>query len=141
MATEPKSRRRRRKKILMKSDGSLYDASERRRITQAELRDYVRDGGLFEARRHESGADCSFEVLQTVMGVSFLQNLVPGLGGGGLPGLSSLANTGGGLADIARALGGGDRSGGWDDDWNEPPRRRKADERGWGDVDGDSDFE
>jgi len=51
MATEPKSRRRRRKKILRQNDGSLYDASERRRITTAELRDYLRDGGLFEARR------------------------------------------------------------------------------------------
>src|SRR2546421_7315019 len=85
MATEPKSRRRRRKKILRKDDGSLYDVSERRRITIAELRDYVRDGGLFEARRQEGGADCTYEVLQSVMGVGLLENLVPGMGGGSLP--------------------------------------------------------
>ena len=74
MATEPKSRRRRRKKILRKNDGSLYDATERRRITHTELRDYVRDGGLFEARRQEGGADCTYEVLQSVMGVGLLEN-------------------------------------------------------------------
>src|SRR6266542_2813717 len=118
MATEPKSRRRRRKKILRKNDGSLYDATERRRITPTELRDYVRDGGLFEARRQENGADCTYEVLQGVVGVGFLQNLVPGMGGGplsGLGGLSALAGGGGGalgalggaggLADLVRVLG------------------------------------
>ena len=90
MATEPKSRRRRRKKILRKTDGSLYDATERRRITPAELRDYVRDGGLFEARRQENGADCTYEVLQGVVGAGLLQNLVPGMGGGPLSGLGGL---------------------------------------------------
>ena len=136
MATEPKSRRRRRKKILCRSDGSLYDATERRPITHSELREYVRDGGLFEARKKESGADCTYEVLQSVMGVGMLQNLVPGLGGGGLPGLgglSALGNLGngsGGLAEIARVLGdaagrSGDR--GWED-WDDPPRRTRGPE-------------
>jgi hypothetical protein len=138
MAHEPKSRRRHRKKILRKNDGSLFDVTERRPITQAELREYVRDGGLFEARMKESGADCTYEVLQSVMGLGMLQNLIPGLGGGGIPGLgglSALGNMGngaGGLAEIARALGDaagrGDR--GWED-WDEPSRRsqRRSEDR------------
>jgi|SRR3989442_4749942 len=154
MATEPKSRRRRRKKILRKTDGSLYDATERRRITPAELRDYVRDGGLFEARRQENGADCTYEVLQGVLGVGLLQNLVPGMGAGplsGLGGLSALAGGGGGalgalggtggLADLARVLGdqaGRSRDGDWED-WEERPRRshrRSSSDRAWGDNGG-----
>lgn len=149
MAAEPKSRRRKRKKILRKDNGSLFDASERRPITLTELREYVRGGGLFEARRHENGADCTYEVLQSVMGAGMLQNLVPGLGGGSLPGLgglsglgklSELANGAGGLAEIARVLGreGSDR-GGWDD-WDEPrrPRKTRHDNPDWA---SDPDFE
>lgn len=140
MATEPKSRRRRRKKILMKNNGSLYDATERRRITHAELRDYVRDGGLFEARRHENGSDCTYEVLQSVMGAGLLGNTVPGLPAGGIPGLGGLSalaggGGGGGLAEVARLLGdqiGGSGERGWED-WDEPSRRpRRSDDRGWG---------
>ena len=146
MATEPKSRRRRRKKILRRNDGALYDATERRPISHTELRDYVRDGGLFEARRHETGSDCTYEVLQSVMGAGLLQNLVPGLPGGGIPGLgglSALANLGGGggggggLAEIARLLGeqvGGSGQRGWED-WDARPKRaprRSNDDRGWG---------
>src|SRR5438128_1345596 len=150
MATEPKSRRRRRKKILRKTDGSLYDATERRRITPAELRDYVRDGGLFEARRQENGADCTYEVLQGVVGAGLLQNLVPGMGGGplsGLGGLGALAGGGGalgalggagGLADLARVLGDqAGRSG--DRDWAEPPKRsHRPDSDDWA-TEGDFD--
>jgi hypothetical protein len=152
MATEPKSRRRRRKKILRKNDGSLYDATERRRITHAELRDYVRDGGLFEARRHENGADCTYEVLQSVVGVGLLENLVPGIGGGSLPGLGglgalagggplgALTGGGGGLGELARLVGdqvarGGDRDDGdWDPPRRRPHRRSSAD---WGADDDD----
>jgi hypothetical protein len=155
MATEPKSRRRRRKKILRKNDGSLYDATERRRITSAELRDYVRDGGLFEARRQENGADCTYEVLQSVVGVGVLENLVPGLGGGSLPGLGGLGGLGalagggplgaltgggGGLGDLARLVSdqiarNGDRD---HDDWEAPRRRTHRRSSGdWGDDDGD----
>lgn len=153
MATEPKSRRRRRKKILRKNDGSLYDATERRRITPGELRDYVKDGGLFEARRQENGADCTYEVLQGVVGVGLLENLVPGMGGGPLSGLGGLAGLGsggggalsalggaGGLAELARVIGDqAGRSGdhGWDD-WEEPRRRskgRSSDDRDWSDGD------
>jgi len=145
MASEPKSRRRRRKKVLRKNDGSLYDATERRRMTTGELRDYVRDGGLFEARRQDTGADCTYEVLQDVLGISLLQSLVPGTGGGGIPGLGALAGGGGalgalggaaGIAELLRALGEGAgrrRDPGWDD-WDEPPgrpRRRATDERAW----------
>lgn len=140
MATEPKSRRRKRKKILRKDNGSMFDASERRPITLTELREYVRGGGLFEARRHDNGSDCTYEVLQSVMGAGMLQNLVPGLGGGSLPGLgglsglgklSELANGAGGLAEIARVLGqeGTDR-GGWDD-WDEPRRPRRSPDHRW----------
>lgn len=146
MATEPKSRRRRRKKILRKNDGSLYDASERRRITPAELRDYVREGGLFEARRQENGADCTYEVLQSVVGAGLLENLVPGLGGGALPGLGGLSalagggplgalGGGGGLGGLARLLGDQvARSGEHDgDDWDEPRRRSHSRRSGeWG---------
>lgn len=153
MATEPKSRRRRRKKILRKDDGSLFDVTERRRITHAELREYVRDGGLFEARRQESGSDCTYEVLQSVMGAGLLDNLVPGLGGGSLPGLGGLGalagggplaalGGGGGLGDLARLVGdhvarSGDRNG---EDWDEPRRRSRSRSSGdWGRNDGWSD--
>ncbi len=149
MPTESKSRRRRRKKILKKTDGSLFDATERRRITRAELRDYLRDGGLFEARRQENGADCTYEVLQSVVGMEFLQNLVPGLGSGSLAGLGGLgALTGGGgplaglggaggLRDLARLLGQEDRDGDRWDDWDEPSRRspRRSEDPGWRDGD------
>ena len=143
MATEPKSRRRRRKKILRKNDGSLYDATERRRITHTELRDYVRDGGLFEARRQENGSDCTYEVLQGVVGTGLMENLVPGLGGGSLPGLGGLSalagggplgalGGGGGLGDLARLLGdqvarSGEHNG---DDWDEPRRRSHSRQSG-----------
>jgi len=144
MATLPKSRRRKRKKILRKDNGSLFDASERRPITLNELKEYVREGGLFEARRHENGADCTYEVLQSVMGAGALQNLVPGLGGGSLPGLGGLsalgklgelANGAGGLAEVARVLGreGSDRSG-WDD-WDEPRRTRRGPDHRWDNPD------
>jgi hypothetical protein len=124
MPTEPKSRRRRRKKILKRTDGSLFDATERRRISPGELRDYVRDGGLFEARRQENGADCTYEVLQSVMGMEFMQNLVPGLGSGPLAGLGGLGalTGGGGLRDLARLLGQDWSGGGWDG-WDEAPER------------------
>lgn len=154
MVTERKSRRRRRKKIIRRDDGSLFDVSERRRITAAELRDYVREGGLFEARREGSGTDCTYEVLQSVVASGMLANLVPGMGGplaglGGLSGLSGFSGGGGplaalggvgGLADLARVWtdeGRGTRGGGWDD-W-EPRRRRSArrssDDGSWAEED------
>jgi hypothetical protein len=127
MATDPRSRRRGRKKILRKNDRSLYDATELRRITPGELRDYVKDGGLFEARRHENGADCTYEVLREVVGAGLMQNLAPGMGAAPLTGL-------GALAALARVIGdqaGGSADGGWDE-WEEPRRRkgRSSDDRG-----------
>jgi hypothetical protein len=139
MTAEPRSRRRRRKKIVRKSDGSLYDLSERRRISHSELKDYVRDGGLFEARRQDTGADCTYEVLQGMVGTGVMENLVPGLGGGPLSGLGGLgpmgALTGGSgglgqLGALARLVG---QEGRGFDDWDEPPRRsrRRGSERDW----------
>jgi hypothetical protein len=157
MATEPKSRRRRRKKIVCRTDGTMFDATERRRITASELREYVREGGLFEARRKETGADCTYEVLQKVMGVAMLQNLVPGLGSGPLSGLGGLGSAlgggggplaalggAGGLAELARLLGdegGRGRDRPWDDweDGDDRPRRTpKRDHSDWAD---DPDFQ
>jgi hypothetical protein len=158
MATEPRSRRRHRKKILRRTDGSLYDVTDRHRITPAELRDHVRDGGLFEARRDDTGGDCTYEVLQDVLGAGLLQNLVPGAGGGGgfpgLGGLGALTAGGGtlgalgalagagGLADLVRVIA--DQSGrrgdpGWDDDRDEP--RRRSPRRAAVDWAGDPDAE
>ena len=148
MVTDRKSRRRRRKKIVRSDDGSLFDASERRGITTAELRDYVREGGLFEARRQGSGSDCTYEVLQSVLGSGMPANLVPGLGGPltGLGGLSGVSGGGGPLA----ALGGlGDltplstdavgRSRGrdWEDSEERPRRsgRHSLDDRNWAEGD------
>ncbi|MGH8975167.1 MAG: hypothetical protein ACRD0C_18435 [Acidimicrobiia bacterium] len=154
MAAEHSSRRRRRKKILRRSDGSLYDVSERRRITEAELRDYVRDGGLFEARRKDSGGDCTYEVLQDVVGSGFLESLVPGMSSSPLAGLRTLAGLAGGGGTLSALSGaGGMRQladlvgeeprgghGSWDDDdWDGPRRsrrsRRSDQEPGWEDGD------
>ena len=138
MPTDPKSRRRRRKKIVRRDDGSLFDASERRRISTAELRDYVRDGGLFEARRQGSGTDCTYELLQSVLGSGMLANLVPGLGGplaglGGGSGLGGLTGGGGPLAALGGVGGLGELARLWSEegrsrdreweDWEERPRR------------------
>lgn len=135
MATEPRSRRRQRKKVLRRNDGNLYDATEKRRITVAELRDYVRDGGLFEARRDETGADCTYEVLAEVVGVGLFENLVPGTGGGTLSGLGTVAGfgSGGGLAQLARFLGSGADQRGWEDREGLPRRspRRRRESPGW----------
>lgn len=134
MTTEPRSRRRRRKKIIRKSDGSLYDLSERRRISQSELKDYVRDGGLFEARRQDSGADCTYEVLQGMVGTGLVENLVPGLSKGPLSGLGGLgALSGGGLGQLgalARLLGEEAPYAGGFDDQDEPRRRSRRRESG-----------
>lgn len=155
-----RNRRQRRKKILRRRDGSLYDLTEDRRISAAELRDHVRSGGYFEARRYETGEDCTYELLQSMIGTGLLETYVPGYGGtsglgplGALSGGSGLlgAVTGrsdglGPLAQIARVLAddtvAGDwsrdrsdgrrryRDAGWHD-WDDPPRWRR--EPGWDD--------
>ena len=150
MAVEPKSRRRHRKKVIRKNNGSLFDATERRKISAEELRAYVRDGGLFEARRKESGDDCTYEVLQEIMGMGLLQSLIPGLGSGGLGGgLGALTGLGGGggpiaalggpagVANLLRALNDSSSSDGDWDDWDEPPRRSKSrsDDGSWAEAD------
>jgi hypothetical protein len=136
MTTEPRSRRRRRKKIIRKTDGSLYDLTERRRITLSELKDYVKDGGLFEARRQDSGADCTYDVLQSLVGTGLVETFVPGLGNSPLSGLGALGGLSGGsgglgqLGALARLLGENAPRG---DDWDEPPRRsrKRGSERDW----------
>jgi hypothetical protein len=139
MTSEPRSRRRRRKKIIRKTDGSLYDLTERRRITLSELKDYVKDGGLFEARRQDSGADCTYDVLQSLVGTGLVETCVPGVGSGplsGLGGLGALGGLAGGsgglgqLGALARLLG---QEAPQADDWDEPPRRsrRRGSERDW----------
>lgn len=148
MTTEPRSRRRRRKRIIRKGDGSLYDVSERRRISHSELKEYVKDGGVFEARRQGSGQDCTFEVLQGMLGTGLLENLAPGLGGGPFSGLGGLGGALGALSGGSGGLGHlgalarlvGEESAHRDprggDDWDEPSRRssRRGSERdrnGW----------
>ncbi len=147
------SRRRYRKKIVRRKDGSLFDLSERRRISAAALADHVRDGGLFEARREESGTDCTYEILRDVMGTGMLEGMVPGLGGhplsglgplgalaGGTGGLGRLGGAAGELARLARLAGADDRERERDwDDWEESPRRsrrrrdRDPSSEGWDD--------
>ena len=148
MATNFSSRRQRRKKVLRRRDGSLYDVSERRRISHAELRDYVREGGFFEARQEETRADCTFEVLQGMMGAGLLENFLPGMNRGPLSGLGALGALSGGAGPLGALTGGSDAAGtlgqlarlvrdegrGRDsdrdrDDWDEPPRRSSRRER------------
>ena len=129
------SRRRNRKRVLLREDGELFDVSERRPITVAELREYLLDGGLFEARTKETGRDCTYEVLRKLVGSQLMGGMLPGLSGNPL----AVAGGGGGkldtLASVLRLLdnGGGGRSRWEHDDWDEPPRRRKAESRGWDD--------
>ncbi len=145
MTASSPSRRRRRKRIICEDDGSLYDVKERRRISNAELRSYLQDGGLFEARRRGSGADCTYEVLQGAMGRGVLEGLLPGLNLGsfsdklgglgalsrGLGALSSLSGEQGGLGGLGRLLedGGRDEPRPRRESRDEPPRRRRANGR------------
>ena len=143
MTASSPSRRRRRKRIICEDNGSLYDVSERRRISHGELRCYLQDGGLFEARRQGSGVDCTYEVLQGAMGRGVLEGLVPGLnlgsfsdelgglGGlsGGLGALSSLSRQQGGLGALGRLLEGGGRDEPRREAGDERPRRRRANGR------------
>jgi hypothetical protein len=49
------------------SDGSLYDLTHHRPVTIEELRDDLRSGRHFRAHRHDTGADCTYEVLVEVL--------------------------------------------------------------------------
>jgi hypothetical protein len=112
-----------------------------------EVREYVRDGGFFEARREGTGADCTHEILQGVVGTGLLENLLPGMsgggplsglgalgalagGGGGLGGLGALGN-GEGLGQLARLLGDhrNHRESDWD--YDDEPRRSRRGEHRW----------
>jgi hypothetical protein len=59
-AASPRSLRR-------DSDGSLYDLTEHRQATLEELRDGLRSGRRFRVHRHDTGADCTYEVLVDVL--------------------------------------------------------------------------
>jgi hypothetical protein len=128
------SRRRFRKKVLCRHDGELFDLTLRRPISLDELREYVRDGGLFEARTRESGRDCTLEVLQRIVGDGLLANMVPGLSGNPLAALA-----GGGRMEafngLMRLLGpNAPGPSGWDrESWEGPARerRRPPEPLGW----------
>ncbi len=115
-------RRRPRRKVLCRSDGSMFDVAQRRRISMEELRDHLLDGGLFEAETEESGRDCTHEVLRRLMG-----NPVDA-GAGGMNPLGALGMFGGALgglgevAGLARLVGA--RSEVWDRE--EPPARTRT---------------
>ncbi len=54
--------------------GHLYDVIERRRVTFAELCDDLRARRSFRAYRHDTGEDCTFEVLLEALAVGLLPN-------------------------------------------------------------------
>jgi hypothetical protein len=77
--------------LRRESDGSLYDLDERRRISGTELRDDIQAGRRFRAIRHDSGADCTSEVLAEALRGAVADRLGAGTG---LPaGLAALAST------------------------------------------------
>jgi hypothetical protein len=82
---QPQSRRRPRKHVVRHSDGSLFDTLQGRAITPEELADHLRNGGLFEARREDSGADCTFDVLHRVLEAGSPRTLMPRSGGRSSP--------------------------------------------------------
>lgn len=75
--------------MLCRHDGALFDLTMRRPITVEELREHVRDGGLFEARTKESGRDATFEVLHRIVGDGLPTGMSPGLSGNPLAALDS----------------------------------------------------
>jgi PHB/PHA accumulation regulator DNA-binding domain len=85
-----------RRSLRRESDGSLYDLDERRRVSLGELRDEVRDGRRFRACHHETGADCTNDVLMDV-----LQSGVAGRGGVDLGAMASVVRlVGNGIIDV-----------------------------------------
>jgi hypothetical protein len=82
--------------LRREADGSLYDIDERRWVSLSELRDEVRIGRRFRASRHDTGANCTNEVLAEL------------LQGGALPGMKDAgASSLGSLAGLLRMVGGG----------------------------------
>jgi len=87
------SRRRERRRIVCRSDGTMFDVGARHRVTVEELRDHLQDGGLFEAVTEATGRDCTLEVLRKIMLPSGVDALTaPGGAGGQLPGMGALGS-------------------------------------------------
>jgi hypothetical protein len=84
------SRRRERRRIVCRSDGSMFDVGARHRVTTEELRDHLQDGGLFEAVTEATGRDCTLEVLRKIMLPAGLENAAGAPGG--LPGMGALGS-------------------------------------------------
>jgi len=61
--------------LCRRSDGSLYDLDENRRIEVDELREEVRAGRRFRTHQQETGLDCTNQVL-----VEILISALPGSG-------------------------------------------------------------
>jgi hypothetical protein len=112
------SRRRERRRIVCRSDGSMFDIGARHRVTPEELRDHLQDGGLFEAVTEATGRDCTLDVLSKVMLPAGLENAT-GVAGG-LPGTNAL----GGLSrlDLITSLVG-------DSPWRNEDRERERPRR------------
>jgi hypothetical protein len=79
------------RQLRRESDGSLYDLGERRRISAAEIRDDIRAGRRFRAVRHDTGADCTSEVLAEVLRGALADRV--GMGSGLPAGLAAVAGT------------------------------------------------
>ena len=63
--------------LRREADGLLYDVDEHRRVTIAELREDVQEGRRFRAVRHDSGADCTYEVLAELVGTAAVPRASP----------------------------------------------------------------
>jgi hypothetical protein len=100
--------------LRRESDGGLYDVDERRRVSVAELRDELRTGRRFRASRHDSGANCTNEVLAEVLQAGVFPGVKgegAGLGAGVSAGMGPLAavlgTIGGGIVDALENSRGG----------------------------------
>ncbi|HUR48710.1 MAG TPA: hypothetical protein VMY88_04135 [Acidimicrobiales bacterium] len=138
MGKQVPTRRRPRRKIVCRSDGSMFDVEQRRRISVEELRDHLVGGGNFEAETEETGRDCTFEVLRKLMGGGALDPM-SAQGGLPLPGLGSL----GVLTDLmGLARTASEKTDSRDRDSEPGPRRprRRGRSADWADTptDGDS---
>lgn len=56
--------------LMREQDGGLTDVAERRPVADTEVLDDLRAGRPFRARRRDTGADCTIEVLARVLGAS-----------------------------------------------------------------------
>jgi polyhydroxyalkanoate synthesis regulator protein len=85
--------------LQLDGDGALYDADEQRLVTLAELRDEVRNGRRFRAFRHDTGADCTYEVLANILHAAFPDGTESGVASWA----PLLRLMGGGFADVMNA--------------------------------------